>query len=269
MNVGIGENSPAFMQWGWRIPFLISAALIGVAFYVRVRIDETPVFAEEKARNLVPAAPITELWQLQRREILLAAGSILGGFGFAYMGNTYLTAYAHSHLGYTRGFIWAVGALGGLASIAFVALSASLCDRVGRRRMMLLGWVGCVPMALAVIPLMDTGRPALYAVAIVGMSAIAAIGSGPTGAFIPELFATRYRYSGSALAVNFAGVLGGALPPLIAGTLQDSYGSWAVGPMLAILAFASLVCTYLLPETKGTALQSARGDAVTGVSPGG
>ena len=122
-----------------------------------------------------------------------------------------------------------------------------------------------MPWALAVIPLMDTGTPVLYAVAIVGMSAIAAIGSGPTGAFIPELFATRYRYSGSALAVNTAGVFGGALPPLIAGTLQATYGSWAVGPMLAILALASLVCTYLLPETKGTALQSTPGAGVAAV----
>ncbi len=263
VSFSIGENSPAFMQWGWRIPFLISAALIGIALYVRLRIDETPVFAEEKARNLVPTAPIAELLRLQRREILLAAGSILGGFGFAYMGNTYLTVYAHAQLGYTRSFIWAVGALGGLASIVSVALSASLSDRVGRRRMMLLGWAGCVPWAVVVIPLMDTGEPGLYAVAIVGMSAIAAIGSGPTGAFIPELFATRYRYSGSALAVNFAGVLGGALPPLIAGTLQATYGSWAVGPMLAILALASLVCTYLLPETKGTVLQPLVGSAVS------
>jgi nitrate/nitrite transporter NarK len=95
-------------------------------------------------------------------------------------------------------------------------------------------------------------------VAIVGMCAIGGIGSGPTGAFIPELFATRYRYSGSALAVNLAGVLGGALPPLIAGTLQATYGSWAIGPMLAALALTGLVCTYLLPETKGTDLRSTQ-----------
>jgi MFS family permease len=267
VNFSIGENSPAFMEWGWRIPFLISAALIGIALYVRLRIDETPVFTAERARNLIPTAPIAELLRLQRREILLAAGSILCGFGFAYMGNTYFTVYAHSHLGYTRGFIWAVGALGGLASIASVALSANLCDRVGRRRVMLLGWAGCVPWALVVIPLMDTREPALYAVAIVGMSAIAGIGAGPTGALIPELFATRYRYSGSALAVNLAGIVGGALPPLIAGTLQATYGSWAVGPLLGILALASLVCTYLLRETKGTALQSTRAEAE--VSAGG
>ncbi len=158
VNVTIGENSPAFMEWGWRIPFLISAGLIAIALYVRMRIDETPVFVEEKARNLVPSAPIAELLRLQRREIVLAGGSILGGMCFVYMSNTYLTRYAHAELGYTRSFIWAVGALGGLVSIAFVALSATLCDRVGRRRMMLLGWAGCVPWALVVIPLIDTGN---------------------------------------------------------------------------------------------------------------
>ena len=254
VNFTIGENSPAFLEWGWRIPFLISAVLIAIALYVRLRIEETPVFVEEKTRNRVSTAPIAELLRLQRREIVLAGGSILAGMSFVYMANTYLTRYAHAELGYPRGFIWAVGALAGLVSITVVATSGTLSDRFGRRRIMLLGWAGCVPWALVVIPLIDSGNRALYVVAIVGMSAIAGIGSGPTGAFIPELFATRYRYSGSAFAVNLAGVVGGALPPLIAGTVQASYGSWAVGPMLAVLAVASLVCTYLLPETRGTVL---------------
>ncbi|MDT5087601.1 MAG: hypothetical protein QOG47_308 [Mycobacterium sp.] len=258
VNVSIGETSSAFLQWGWRIPFLLSAVLIGIALYVRLRIDETPVFAEEKALDLVPQAPIAELLRLQRREIVLAGGSILCGMGFVYMAHTYLPLYAHAHLGYTRSFIWTVGALGGLASIIVVPISAVLSDWVGRRRMMMLGWACCVPWACAVVPLIDSGKPVLYAVAVIGMLAVAAIGSGPTGAFIPELFPTRYRYSGSAFAVNLAGVLGGALPPVIAETLQAGYGSWAIGPMLAVLALASVTCTYLLPETKGTTLQPAR-----------
>jgi MFS family permease len=256
VNFSIGENSPAFMQWGWRIPFLISAGLIVIALYVRLNINETPVFAEEKARNLVPEAPIAEALRLQRREIVLAAGSVLGALGFGYLANTYLTLYAHSTLGHPRSLIWTVGALGGLASITSVATSATLSDRVGRRRLMLLGWAACIPWAFVVMPLIDTGSPVLYGVAIVGMHTIAGIGSGPTAAFIPELFATRYRYSGSALAINLAGIVGAALPPLIAGTLMATYGSWAIGAMLATLAAASLVCTYLLPETKGTALAS-------------
>ena len=142
----------------------------------------------------------------------------------------------------------------GLVSIATVAASATLSDLVGRRRLMLLGWSVLLPWAFVVMPLLNTRNPALYMVAVVGMAVGGAIGAGPTAAFIPELFATRYRYSGSALALNLAGVVGGALPPLLAGTLLATYGSWSIGVMLAALTLASLVCTYLLPETNGTTL---------------
>jgi metabolite-proton symporter len=257
VNYAIGENSPAFMQWGWRLPFLISALLIGVGLYVRLKIDETPVFAEEKSRQMVSKAPLAELLRLQRREIALAAGSLLGCFSFPFMASTYLATYARTDLGYSRNVVLFIGVLGGLTSIAFVALSATLCDRVGRRRMIFVGWAACVPWSFVVIPLMDTGNPICCALAIVGMQA-AAVGNGPTAAFIPELFATRYRYTGSALAVNLAGVAGGAVPLLIAGTLQLTCGSWAIGLMLAAIALVSLVCTYLLPETNGTTLRSTQ-----------
>jgi metabolite-proton symporter len=267
VNYTIGEHSAEFVQWGWRLPFLISAALIGIGLYVRLKIDETPVFAEGKARNLVPKAPLSELLRLQRREVALAAGSFLGVFTFAYMVSAYLATYANTQLGYSRNVILFVGVLGGLAGIAVVALSATLCDRVGRRRTMLVGWATCLPWSFVVIPLMDTGKPICYAVAVIGMKAIVAIGFGPTAAFIPELFATRYRYSGTALAMNLAGVAGGAVPPLIAATLQATYGGWAIGVMLAVVASVSLVCTYLLPETKGITLRSVRGvDDVSGAS---
>jgi metabolite-proton symporter len=259
VNYTIGEHSPAFMQWGWRLPFLISAALIGIGLYVRLNINETPVFGEEKARHAVPKAPLTELLRLQRREIALAAGSVIGNYSFPYLTSTYLTTYANTHLGYSRNVILLVSVLGGLAGMVFVTLSATLCDRVGRRRMMLVGWVACLPWSFVVIPLMDSGKPICYAMAIVGMWAVAAIGFGPIAAFLPELFPTRYRYSGTALAINVASVAGGAVPPLIAGTLQATYGSWTIGVVMAAFAAVSLVCTYLLPETHGTALRSTRG----------
>jgi nitrate/nitrite transporter NarK len=89
------------------------------------------------------------------------------------------------------------------------------------------------------------------------MFACAAVANGPTGAFVPELFATRYRYSGAAVAMNLAGILGAAVPPLLAGTLLATYGSWAIGLMMGTLVMASFVCVSLLPETKGTALGTA------------
>ncbi|MBO0879139.1 MAG: MHS family MFS transporter [Mycobacterium sp.] len=255
VNCTIGENSLGFLQWGWRLPFLMSAVLIGIGMYVRLNIDETPVFGEEKARNLIPKAPLAELLRSQLREIVLAAGSFLGCFTFSFMVTSYLATYAHTNLGYSRNLILIVGVLGGITNVAFVTLSATMSDRVGRRRMMLIGSITCLPCSVVAIPLMDTGKPILYAVAIVGMQAAGSIGFGPMPAFIPELFATRYRYSGTALAVNVASVAGGAVPPLIAGTLQATYGSTAIGLMLATIAAASLVCIYLLPETNGTTLQ--------------
>jgi MFS family permease len=146
----------------------------------------------------------------------LAAGSVLGNFTFAYMASAYLATYAHTHLGYSRNVILLVGVLGALVGIGFVAFSAVLSDRVGRRRMILVGWAACLPWSFVAIPLMDTGKPVCYAVAIVGMFAVVSIGYGPSAAFIPELFATRYRYSGTAVAINVAGIVGGAVPPLIA-----------------------------------------------------
>jgi MFS family permease len=208
---------------------------------------------------VVPKAPLSEVLRLQRREVTLAAGSALGLFSFPYMVSSYLATYAHIHLGYSRNVVLVVGVLGGLANIAFIAFSAVLCDRVGRRRMMLVGWAGCLPWSFVVIPLMDTGKFICYMVAIVGMQAVASIGAGPIAAFVPELFATRYRYTGSALTLNVAGIVGGAVPPLIAGALQATSGGWAIGSMLAVFASVSLVCTYLLPETKGIALRSVRG----------
>ncbi|QLL10398.1 MFS transporter [Mycobacterium vicinigordonae] len=248
----IGENSREFLDWGWRVPFLISAVLIVIALYVRLNIEETPVFAAEKARNLVPDAPVSEVLRLQRREVLLAAGSVLTPFALVYMASTFLPGYTHNHLGFSRVFILSVGVLGGLVSIASVATSATLCDRFGRRRLMLIGFSACLPWSVLVMPLIGTGSPVGYAVAIIGIYALVGIGSGPTASFIPELFDTRYRYTGSALAVNLGGIAGGAVPPLIAGTLIGSYGSWSVGVLLAGLVATSLVCTYLLPETNGT-----------------
>nr|VTP02715.1 Inner membrane metabolite transport protein YhjE [Mycobacterium riyadhense] len=254
VNYTVGESSPAFLQWGWRIPFLISAVLIGIALYVRLNINETPVFASEK---ITPKVPVVEVLRRQRRELILAAGSAMTCFGFVYLASTYLASYAHAHLGYSRGLILFDGVLGGLTCIVFGALAAALSDQVGRRRIVLIAWAVALPWSLVVMPLIDSGNPTLFAVAIVGMYAIASFGYGPAPAFLPELFATRWRYTGTALSVNLAGIIGGAVPPLIAGPLRVAYGSGAIGLMLVALVLSSLLCAYLLPETAGTALASS------------
>lgn len=253
VNTTIGQASHAFVEWGWRVPFLLSTVLIGIALYVRINIRETPVFAAQRAPS---RAPIAEVVRRQPVSIVLASGSVVAVFAFVFMAGTYLANYAHSRLALSSNAVLWAGILGGLAWTAVVPLSAWMSDRFGRRPVILCGWILGLPWSLAIIPLIETGNAALFAVAIVGIYAVAALAYSPMTSFIPELFPTRYRYSGAGLAMNLAGIVGGAGPPLIAHPLTDRYGSWVIGQMMAVLVIISAVSTYLLPETKGTSLDA-------------
>lgn len=250
VNVTVGETNPAFLAWGWRIPFLCSALLIGVALYARLQIRETPLFVAAQA----PRWPIVALLRKQARMALLASGSVLGGVTLIYIVSVYLMSYAHLQLGQTRNLCLVVGVLGGLALIASTAASARWCDTVGRRRLVLLGSGLSLPWSLAVMPLMDTGRPVLFGITVVVSDVLIGISFGPMGSFIPELFDTAHRYSGAAFVTTVGGIIGGAVPPMIAGLLLTEFGSNAIGVMMACAIVASLACAWRLPETMGTAL---------------
>lgn len=262
VNFTIGETSSAFMSWGWRPPFLFSAVLILVALYVRRNITETPVFAAQRlaarARENVPAivarAPIAELFQAQPGQLVLAAGCVVGPLTLSFMAGTYLMRYARTELGHSRDLILFVGVLGAVALIALTAVAGVCSDRLGRRRVVLYGLVVAVPWSFAVLPLMDTGDHALFGIAIVVTYAVLGVLMGPLGSFIPEIFATRYRYTGTGLTFNVGGIIGGGVSPILAGTLAATVGAWAIGPMMAILILTSLGCTVCLPETMRTTL---------------
>ena len=252
----IGESSRAFLDWGWRIPFLFSAVLIVIALYVRLNVAETPVFAEQKARDTAPVTPLAALFRHQRREVLLAAGSMVGFFTLGYMANAYFTSYAHTHVGFSQTLILSVGLLGGVVVLVFDALGAVLCDAFGRRRVIMAAFAVGVPWSFIVLPLLDTGNAALFALAMAGTYAVAGAAYGPMAAFIPEIFGTRYRYSGAGLSLNLAGLVGGAVPTIVAAPLLATWGVPAIGAMMATVVLVSLLCTALLPETKGTAMSA-------------
>jgi MFS family permease len=254
VNKTVGESSHAFVAWGWRIPFLFSAVLVVIALYVRLNVAETPVFTGQ-VRGTAPVTPLTALLRRQRREVLLAAGSMIGFFALGYMANAYLMSYAHTRVGFSPDLILQVGLLGGVIVVVFNALSAMLSDRFGRRRVIMVALAVGVPWTFVVLPLIDTGNAALFALAMSGTYAVAASSYGPMAAFIPEIFRTRYRYSGAGLSLNLAGLVGGAVPTIVAAPLLAAWGTPAVGAMMAVVVLTSLVCTSALPETKGTVLQ--------------
>jgi MFS family permease len=255
VNSTIGESSPAFVDWGWRLPFLFSTVLIVIALYVRLSVAETPIFAEQKAHNSTSRTPIVALFAAQRREVILAAGSMVGFFTMGFMANTYLTNYAHTHLGYSPQLILSIGVMGGVVAVVFSALSAVLCDSFGRRRVIMVAFAAGVPWSLAVIPLLGTGNAVWFAVAIAGTYAVAGTAYGPMASFVPEIFATPYRYSGAGLSLNLAGLIGGGVPPLIAAPLMATLGAPAIGAMMGIMVLVSFVCTSLLPETNGATMR--------------
>jgi metabolite-proton symporter len=256
----VGDKTAAFMSWGWRVPFLFSAVLIVVALYVRLNISETPVFAQQRDQKdvqIAPRAPITELFRAQRREVLLASGCAIGPFTLSFMAGTYLMNYARVELGHPKDLIFLVGVLGGLSLIVLTGLAGAWSDRFGRRRVLLCGFAVGVPWSFAVMPLLDTRSPTLFGLAIVVTYAILGTLTGPLAAYMPEIFATRYRYTGAGLAFNAGGIIGGAVPPLLAGVLVATVGGWAVGLMMAALVFLALCCTAGLPETAGIELKNA------------
>jgi len=254
VNQTIGESNRAFIDWGWRIPFLFSAVLIVIALYVRLNVAETPVFAGQKARDTARVTPLADLFMNQRREVLLAAGSMVGFFALGYMANAYFMSYAHTHVGFSPKLILSVGLLGGVVVVVFNVLGAVLSDTVGRRRVIVTAFVIGVPWSFVVLPLVDTGNAVLFALALAGTYAVAGTAYGPMAAFIPEIFGTRYRYSGAGLSLNLAGLIGGAVPTIIAAPLLATWGVPAIGAMMAAMVLVSLLCTVLLPETKGTAM---------------
>jgi MFS family permease len=260
VNATVGETSPSFLNWGWRIPFLLSGLLVAFALYVRVSIEETPVFVRQSAP---PRAPLAEVLRQQGRTVALASGSFVALFAFVFMAGTYLVSYAHGTLGLSRNAILVAGLLGGLVWTAVVPLSAVMSDRFGRRPVILSGWAVAVPWSFAVLPLIDTDNPVLFTAAITGTYAVAAFAYAPMTSFVPELFTTSHRYTGAGLAINVSGILGGAVPPLIAEPLSVRYGSWTIGLMLGALVLISLWCTYRLPETRGTLLESVIAPAIS------
>ncbi|MFD4429722.1 MFS transporter [Nocardia sp. NPDC058497] len=257
----LGDADDIFLTWGWRIPFLFSIVLVAVGLYVRLAIEETPVFRANQARRALDTAastpntlPFLDAWRFQTKEILLSAGSLALLFAFFYMGTAYLTSYGTKTLGFSRPFVLTVGVGAALVFGAAIVVSALYSDRLGRRRVIMVSCGLAVVWALVLFPLLDTKSPVAFAIGVGTTLAIFGIAYGPCGALLPEMFQTRYRYTGAGLGYNLAGVLGGAIPPLIAAPLSAAYGSIAIGVMLAALAVLSFVCTKALVETKDQAL---------------
>jgi MFS family permease len=254
-------SGDTFTSWGWRIPFLASFLLVIVGLWIRLRIDETPVFKNNAARSGTSRIPFLEAFQHQPLQILLAAGTVMVGFALTYIGGTYLVSYGTAILKLPRTFVLAMAMVGGLTISAGVVLGAALSDRIGRRWVIVGAASVAFIWALALFPILDQGSRTVFAIGVPVTMFISGVATGPQGAFLSELFHTRYRYTAAGLSYSLAGMVGGAIPPLIAASVIDSFGSFTFGCILAGLCLVSLICVLVVGETRQLDLDRATAEA--------
>ena len=266
VNLVMGDSNPAFLDWGWRIPFLLSIVLVGVGLWVRLTIEETPVYRRERAsrQTMIGARPpILEVFRVQPREVLLSGGVLTIVFTLFYMGTAYLTSYGTSPTGagLDRPTILTLNIVAAAVFAVITVASGVLSDRLGRRTVIVACCALAIPWALVLFAIMGTGSTVGFAIGLTGTLAIFAIAYGAAGAYLPEMFSTRYRYTGAGMGYNLGGVLGGAVAPLVAVQLAGSFGTFAIGIMIALFAAFSLVCALLIGETSHRAVEGDAGMA--------
>ncbi|PVG81959.1 MFS transporter [Nocardioides gansuensis] len=249
-----GETSPAFVEWGWRIPFLLSGLLVLLGLYVRTSVDETPMFRDTERLRVKAQGPLLAAVRHQWREILLAGGALTMLFAFFYIGAAFLTSYGTAAMGLSRATVLSLGIVAALVFATATWISGVYSDRIGRRKVVLASCLAAVPWGLLLFPLLDRGGAVAFAVGLSGSLAIMGVSYGPAGALLPEMFATEYRYTGAGMAYNLAGVIGGGTAPIFAADLAASGNVPAIGWMLAGFAGLSVLCILMLPETSGRAM---------------
>lgn len=259
----------AFEAWGWRVPFLLSIAVIGLALYVHLRMEESREFvalAASRAKNdaapVRQRSPILQVIARSWRLILLAGGAFIASNACFYVIITWVISYGTSTLALSRELMLGYIMFGSLCMIPALIVVAHISDRIGRYGLFRLGCITTGLWSFAFFPLLETGTMVGAAAAIaVGLCFIALM-YGPQAALFAELFATEVRYSGASLGYQVGVLLGGGFAPMIATSLFAIYrNSMAVALYMAAACLISVVCVSLLHrrrlrELQGGALSS-------------
>lgn len=249
----------AFKAWGWRIPFLLSIVLIWVGFYVRRRVEETPVFAELAERQEEAKLPIVQLFRHHALLVITAALVFAGNNTVGYMTTGgFIQRYATNPDGPialpTSWVLWAV--TGSAVVWLFTTLLAGwLSDYIGRRTTYILGWIMQLAAVFALFPLVNTGSISLLFLSLIFLCIGLGFTYGPQAALYSELFPAAIRLSGVSIAYALGAVIGGAFAPAIAQTIVQTTGSTsAVTWYLAGMTVIGLIATLVLRDHTGAPL---------------
>jgi metabolite-proton symporter len=241
-----------FFAFGWRIPFLASAALVLVGLYVRLTITETPVFRDALNRRERVKVPMVVVFRDHSRALLVGTLVSLATFVLFYLMTVFALSWGTSALGYSREKFLVIQLFGIVFFALTIPIGAVLAER-GRRRTLL--WVTSAIGAFGFIlaPMLLAGTFGAVMAMVVGLS-LMGLTYGPLGTVLSELFPTSVRYTGSSLTFNFAGIFGASLAPYVATWLAKTYGLQYVGYYLSAAAVLTLIGLLATRETKDVLL---------------
>ena len=260
-------SEESFYSWGWRIPFLASAVLIGISMYIQLNLEDTKAFKELQAlresqkdnnEELIRRSPILEAIQKYPKRIALAAGAFLSIQVTFYILIAFLLAYGVTSAEITRDDMLAAVLIASAIMVPVQFMFSSYSDRHGRKGVFMAGAILTGLWAFAIFPLVDTGNFWLIVLAITGGLIFVSMMYGPQAAFFTELFTTEVRYSGATLGYQFGAILGGAFAPTIAALLWKDYGIIWVSVYIAFASLLTLLSVMALTETYQTDLNDNR-----------
>ena len=259
---GVISPGDAFLEWGWRVPFLLSFVLIIVGVIVRRAVDESPVFKEIAEKKEEAKTPILTLFRKHWLLVLLAALTFAGNNAAGYMTTGgYLQNYATmpvadgGHVGMERTPVLLAVAGASIVWLICTFAAGIVSDRIGRRNTYIIGWLAFLATVFLLFPLTDTGNPWLL---FAGVS-LFAIGNGFTygqqAAYFTELFPASIRYSGVSITYAIGAILGGAFAPTIAAWLVQSTGTaTSVSFYIAGVMVVAFAATLMLRDRTGIPL---------------
>jgi MFS family permease len=252
-----------FLAWGWRIPFLLSIVLLVVGLFIRLRVEETPVFvaAQTGARRRIPVVDVLrDHW----RNLLLSIGIGLSAFVAQSTMTTFVLSYG-VQAGYARQEILNALTIASVCGVAGIIAWSAASDRYGRRPIVLSGAILMAIYAFVLFPIVDTGSSALLTLAlVVGLAVIQPMMYGPLAALYSELFNTENRYTGASLGYQLAGLGAGLGPLLFAEMWRVSAGTLAISFVIAACCVLTVVCVLVLKETSQRDLSPSTVTASTG-----
>jgi len=250
--MAVATSDEDFLNWGWRVPFLLSFVLVFVGLYIRIGILETPVFAQLKAQRKLERTPVPAVLRHNWREVLLTALLRTGQQTPFYIFTTYVLTYGTQQLGFGRSLILNFVMLQALISLGMIPLAGHLSDVFGRRRVTAIGCVMMMIFPFIYFGLLDTRIAGLVLLAVAFGLPVHDLQYGPQAAFIAESFPGRLRYSGASLGYQLASITAGGPAPLVALYLYQTYQtSMAVAAYVSLTAVVSLICVCLLKDHAG------------------